>query len=382
VSAVCFFLGLKAALKLRTAGRARPLLGAGLLLALVGTVLEVGAAELLPLVPYLLVAAVVGGGLGRAVAPDAPAARLAWIPGLAGGAGALAGAGLLVDAALPVERRVPAALAVGLGAAALLLGAALAFGRRPGARSSVAAALVVALAGAGGAALGLALPNVVLLAVGAVAGAAGVALGRVVARAAGRSFLGLLGGSGGADDGSGYRNVRSCGPEEAAMMLETAGRVVIIPGFGMAAAQAQHAVKEVAELLEKKGAEVTWVVHPSAGCTPGHMNIVLDEANVAHAPVRVLEDAEGHLRAADVALVVGANDVVNPAAGDEASAVYGLPVPDLSRARSVIVIKRSLRPGAAGVKNPLFEQPNTTMLFGDAKKVAQGLVAQLKGAAH
>lgn len=381
LSVLCFVVGLKSAVKLRTARRGAPLLAAGFGLALVGAALEVGGLELLPLIPFVVIASLVGAGLGRALPPSVVPAGVAFIPGLAGGAAALAAFGLLRGPEVRPERTAAAGVALALGVLGLGLSLGLARTRRDSARGHAAAALVVVLAGWAVAALGLALPNVLLLTVGAVSGTAGLALGRIVGRAASRSWLALLITPAAAREG-GYRNVRSCGTEEAAMMLETAGRVVIIPGFGMAAAQAQHAVKEMAEVLEKKGAAVTWVVHPSAGCTPGHMNIVLDEANVPHGPVRVLADADEQIKQADVALVVGANDVVNPAALDVKSPVYGLAVPDLSAARSVIVIKRSLRPGANGVKNPLFEQPNTTMVFGDAKKVAQALVAELKSAAH
>ncbi len=381
LSAIAFFLGLKSLVKLRTAGRGRPLVGLGLSLALLGAVFEIGVEPLVGLVPFVVVAAVVGAVLARSLPVPALAARVAWIPGLSGAAAALAGVGLLVgrtaaDGALEITA---AGLAVALGGAGLLLALGLLGQRRETAASNARAALVVILAGWAGAALGFALANVILVVVGAVAGTAGIAVGRIVGRAAGQSFGALLGG-GRATEQSGYKDVRSCGTEEAAMILETASNVVVIPGFGMAAAQAQHAVKEMAELLEKKGAQVVWAIHPSAGCAPGHMNIVLDEANVARERVRELEDAREAVAAADAVVVVGANDVVNPAAAtDRQSPVFGLPVPDLTRQRSVFVIKRSLRPGATGVKNALFEQPNTTMIFGDAKKVAQALVAELKG---
>jgi NAD(P) transhydrogenase subunit beta len=347
--------------------------------------MERGLVGLPGLLPFVGIAAAVGALLGRALPVSPVPARLAWIPGLAAGAAALSAAGFWLSATrgTSVDRITAAVVALAAGGAALALGLGLAGARKETARGNALAALVVALAGLATTALGYALANLALLVVGGIAGTAGIALGRIVGAASDRSFSSLLFGGGAAAAGE-YAHVRSCGAEEAAMIIENAGRIVIIPGFGMAAAQAQHPLKEMTELLARKGAQVTWAIHPDAGCVPGHMNIVLDEANVPHEVVTELSRAAAEIATADAVVVVGANDVVNPAgAQDPASPVYGLPVPDLTRARSVFVIKRSLRPGAAGVKNALFEQPNTTMVFGDAKKVAQALVAELKsGAVH
>jgi len=319
--------------------------------------------------------------------PAAPVpARVAFIPALAGAASGLVAAAqimALTTAALGPRRLIACAVAVIFGGVGLVLGLALSMRTRETARSTATAALVVFFAGWATAALGLAQSNAILLVIGGVAGTAGLALGRIVARAAGQSLVGLLVGAASGAERSGYSDVRSCGAEEAAMMLANASHLVIIPGFGMAAAQAQHAVKELGELVEKKGAKVTWVVHPSAGCLPGHMNIVLDEADVPHAKVLEVGAAGEAVKEADAALVVGANDVVNPAAmSDPASPIYGMVVPDLRHVRSVFVVKRSLRPGACGVRNALFELPNTTFIFGDAKRVTQALVAELKGGGH
>jgi H+-translocating NAD(P) transhydrogenase subunit beta len=381
-AAVCFFLAWKAMVKLRTSRRALPLVGAGAGLALAGTLAQYGV----PPVSKILIGLVVGLAalsLPRALPANAAPARVSWIPGLAGGASALHALGGLQAGSFAADRVFGGVVAAVLGAAALLLGVGLVLGKRETGRTSAGAALVVLLAGWSAGFLGLALGNLVLLVVGTVGGTAGLALGRSMGAAAGRSFGDMLFSSGPSADGAGYANVRTCGTEEAAMILETASNVVIIPGFGMAAAHAQHAVKEMAELLERKGARVVWAIHPSAGCMPGHMNVVLDEANVPHEPVRALDATREIIEAAEAVVVVGANDVVNPAARTDASSpLYGLESPDLSRARSVFVVKRSLRPGAAGVKNPLFEQQNTTMIFGDAKRVAQSLVSELKGGGH
>jgi NAD(P) transhydrogenase subunit beta len=272
-----------------------------------------------------------------------------------------------------------AGLAAVLGLGAFVVGLALAGRRRETAASSVWSALAAALAGWSVACVGLALSNVVLVVAGAVLGTAAFVVGGLIARAAGRSLGALMGGAPALSADSGYPNIRACGSEEAATMLEQAARVVIIPGFGMAAAQAQHAVKEVAEQLVKRGAEVIYAIHPAAGCVPGHMNIALDEANVPREMLRDLGAVGPELGRADAVLVVGANDVVNPGSRDAGSPVQGMDAPDLTAARNVFVFKRSLRPGTLGVRNALFEQPNATMVFGDAKKVMQGLVAQLKG---
>ena len=163
------------------------------------------------------------------------------------------------------------------------------------------------------------------------------------------------------------------------MVLETARRVVIVPGYGMAVAQAQHALAEITKLLSLRGAKVVYAIHPAAGLIPGHMNILLDEAKVEATQLLEWEAANAELAGADVALVVGANDIVNPAAQNDAkNALYGMPFLDVGRADTVFVIKRSLRPGAAGVKNELFERNNTNLVFGDAKKVLQAIGTEWK----
>ena len=185
--------------------------------------------------------------------------------------------------------------------------------------------------------------------------------------------------AGAAGSSSDYGPVKSGGPEEAAMLLDAAERIIVIPGYGLAVAQAQHTIREIADLLEARGAEVLYAIHPVAGRMPGHMNVLLAEADVPYEKLLELDDSNRELKTADVALIIGANDVVNPAAEkDPQSPIAGMPVIQAWNARSVIMIKRSLSPGFAGVKNEMFEYPNTMMMFFDAKKALQGIVGELK----
>jgi len=174
--------------------------------------------------------------------------------------------------------------------------------------------------------------------------------------------------------------VKSATPEEVAMLMDGARRVVIAPGYGMAVAQAQHAIQDLANVLESKGIEVEFAIHPVAGRMPGHMNVLLAEANVPYDKLKEMDEINPTFRQTDVALVIGANDVVNPLArdSDPSIPIAGMPILNVDQARSVVVIKRSLSPGFAGIPNPLFAADNTLMLFGDAKKMATALTAALK----
>jgi NAD(P) transhydrogenase subunit beta len=168
-------------------------------------------------------------------------------------------------------------------------------------------------------------------------------------------------------------------PQDAYYILEAAGSVVIVPGYGMAVAQAQHAVRELGEILENNGAEVRYAIHPVAGRMPGHMNVLLAEANVAYEQLAEMDDVNPIMETIDVCIVIGANDVVNPAAREiESSPIYGMPVINADKARTVMILKRSMAAGFAGVDNPLFVKENARMLFGDAKETAQQLVAAFK----
>jgi NAD(P) transhydrogenase subunit beta len=186
-------------------------------------------------------------------------------------------------------------------------------------------------------------------------------------------------GSGGDADAVYGGRVKSTSPEEVAMLLESAARVLIVPGYGLAVAQAQHVVREVATLLEARGAIVEYGIHPVAGRMPGHMNVLLAEADVPYDRLKEMDEVNAAMGQVDVALVIGANDVVNPQARtDPASPIAGMPVIDVDRARTVVVVKRSLSPGFAGIPNPLFAADNCLMLFGDGKKALVELAAALK----
>jgi NAD(P) transhydrogenase subunit beta len=203
-----------------------------------------------------------------------------------------------------------------------------------------------------------------------------------------RSFISvILGGFGGetaapppgAGAAAETRPVRQGTPDEAAKMLKAAKSVIIVPGYGMAVAQAQHALREMADVLKKNGAKVEYAIHPVAGRMPGHMNVLLAEANVPYDEVFELEEINKEFAHADVAFVIGANDVTNPAAKtDKSSPIYGMPVLDVEDAKNVLFIKRGMGSGYAGVENELFFRPNTTMLFGDAKKVTESVVRALE----
>ncbi|MYA90359.1 MAG: NAD(P)(+) transhydrogenase (Re/Si-specific) subunit beta, partial [Synechococcus sp. SB0663_bin_10] len=193
-------------------------------------------------------------------------------------------------------------------------------------------------------------------------------------------FGGALGAaSTGSKESSEYTNITSCSAEECALTLEAAERVVVVPGYGLAVAQAQHTLREVARLLEKHGVTVTYAIHPVAGRMPGHMNVLLAEADVPYEQLKEMDIINPEFPATDVVLVLGANDVVNPQAKtDPDSPLYGMPVLDVQEARTVFVVKRGMGAGYSGIKNDLFERPNTSMLFGDAKQVLSTILGELK----
>lgn len=254
-----------------------------------------------------------------------------------------------------------------------------------GADMPVVVSLLNSYSGLAAAAAGFVVGNPLLIIGGSMVGAAGIILTQIMCVAMNRSLISvLLGGfgmeaSGGAQD-EGYDGVKRTGPAEAAMDIEYAASVCIVPGYGLAVAQAQHTLRELANLLEAKGVEVTYAIHPVAGRMPGHMNVLLAEADVPYEQLIELETANPNFKSVDAVIVVGANDVVNPAALDDPnSPIAGMPILHAHEARSIYVIKRSLSPGYAGIKNPLFEHPRTTMVFGDAKKVLEEMVGELKG---
>ena len=253
-----------------------------------------------------------------------------------------------------------------------------------GADMPVVISLLNSYAGLAAAATGFAIGNTVLIIAGALDGASGFLLSIIMSRAMNRSFGNILFGAFGSKVTAGTKTasgmtVQEVSIPDAALRLAYARKVVVVPGYGMAVAQAQHQVKEVAELVERNGGEVRYAVHPVAGRMPGHMNVLLAEANIPYDNLIEMGEINPQFPDTDVALIVGANDVVNPAAiNDPSSPIYGMPIIDAYKARSVIVMKRSMNPGFAGIENELFYMPNTTMLFGDAKASLTRLAAEMK----
>lgn len=256
-----------------------------------------------------------------------------------------------------------------------------------GADMPVVVALLNSYSGLASCATGFALGNVILIISGALDGVSGFILSLLMSKAMNRSFSNVLFGAFGSNEGgkvastSEAQAVNAINVEDAAVQLAYAQLVVVIPGYGMAVAQAQHQVRELAELIEKRGGEVKFAVHPVAGRMPGHLNVILSEAGIDYDRLLTdVDDANAVLQRADVAMVIGANDIVNPAALDDpGSPIYGMPVLTPWSARTTMVVKRGMASGFAGIDNPLFYRSNTVMLFGDAKRVASDLVAEIKG---
>ena len=254
-----------------------------------------------------------------------------------------------------------------------------------GADMPVVISLLNSFTGLAVALTGFVLGNNVLIISGALVGASGTLLTVLMGKAMNRSITNVLFGAfgavktGGAAAASGGHNVRSVGPDDVAAMLAYANEVIVVPGYGMAVAQAQHSIRELESQLEKRGVEVKYAIHPVAGRMPGHMNVLLAEANVPYDSLFDMDDINPEFERADVALVVGANDVTNPAARtDKNSPIFGMPILNVDKAHNVVVLKRSMASGFAGIDNPLYDDPKTVMLFGDAKKSIDGVVAGVK----
>ena len=441
VAAVCFILALKGLSSPRTARRGNLVGSLGALVAMVTVFLSTELDHVVPILVAIAVGSALAVPAARRVRMTAMPQLVALFNGVGGGAAALVallelghsqGAGTLLavgftvlvgavsfagscvtfaklqelmttrPVVLPGQQLlmggallaavVLGALLVVTGAAwaaVLLLGVGLLAGVLlvlpvGGADVPIVISLLNAFTGLTVAASGFVLGNVLLLVAGTLVGASGTILTRAMAAAMGRSVSGILFGAlkGGSTAGStevSDRPVRSSSPEDVAILLGYASRVVVVPGYGLAVAQAQHTMAELAEALEERGIEVIYGIHPVAGRMPGHMNVLLAEANVPYESLQEMDEVNPRLKTADVALVVGANDVVNPAAKTSpGSPIYGMPILEVSEAQQVVFLKRSMRPGFAGIENELLYEPKTTLLFGDAKESLTKVLAQVK----
>ncbi len=254
-----------------------------------------------------------------------------------------------------------------------------------GADMPVVISLLNSYSGIAAAMSGFVINNHVLIIAGALVGSSGIILTQIMCKAMNRSLTNVLfgafggGGTGGGAKSAAGLTVRSVSAEDAAVQLAYAQNVIVVPGYGLAVAQAQHVVRELAELIEKNGGEVKYAIHPVAGRMPGHMNVLLAEANIPYDRLYDMDSINDQFEQADVALIIGANDVVNPAARhDQASPIFGMPILNADKARSIIVMKRGMNPGFAGIENELFYDPKTAMLFGDAKGSLSKLVSEIK----
>ncbi|MQA94503.1 MAG: NAD(P)(+) transhydrogenase (Re/Si-specific) subunit beta [Streptosporangiales bacterium] len=441
LAAVCFIIALKGLSSPRTA-RVGNLVGvAGALVAVTGAFIGTGGRNLVPVLAALVVGAGIGTYIARSVAMTAMPQMVGLLNGVGGGAGAVVAtleiapstpAGRLAVGAFsvfigsvtfsgslttyaklqdlmtarpvifPGMRWVAGAVVAGMLAAAVWTGisgslagaalvalASLAIGvflvlPVGGADVPIVISLLNAFSGITVAATGYVLGDTLLIVAGTLVGASGLLLTQLMARAMGRSVPAIMFGAfaGGSTLGStteSDRPVRSSGPEDVAILLNFARKVIVVPGYGLAVAQAQHAIRDLATVLEGRGVDVAYAIHPVAGRMPGHMNVLLAEADVPYDQLKEMDAINPEFKATDVVLVVGANDVVNPAARTSpGSPIFGMPIMAADEASAIVFLKRSMRPGFAGIENELLYDPKTTLLFGDAKDSLTKLVAAVK----
>jgi len=446
LASVFFILGLKSLSRAETASRGVTLAATGMLIAILGTLVQVVIIDYRWIALGLAVGTVIGVPLGTRVPMTAMPQRIAIALTFGALAATLVGIAEFYDHAdtMALGQRVAVAFEVVLGSitvagsfiafgklqeilpsrpltyrgqnavnfvllgvvVALLVAVVAGYGGMPlfysliglalfagvslvlpigGADMPVVVALLNSYSGLASAATGFAISNNVLIVSGALDGTSGFLLSMLMSKAMNRSFANVLFGAFGSQVttstavGGKDLHATSISAEDAAVQLAYAGNVVVVPGYGMAVAQAQHQVRELAELIEKRGGEVRYAIHPVAGRMPGHMNVLLAEANIPYDKLYDMDEINGDLSRADVALIVGANDVVNPAARtDPTSPIYGMPILNVDEAKSVIVLKRGMSVGFAGIDNMLFYQPRTRMLFGDAKASLVKLVTEIK----
>ena len=453
VAAVMFILGLKGLAHPRTAVRGNLTGAAGMLLAIVATLLDAqvfgsGASAFVLILTAILIGSTIGAVGATRIQMTAMPQMVALLNGFGGGASVLVAGAAFIDAPDPSLQLTTATVASGIigavtfwgslvavdklqefllkgnpihfpaqqlvnglvAAAAVLVGVLLV--RDPsnialywllvaiasvlgvlftipigGADMPVAIALLNSYSGLAAAATGFVLNNSGLIITGSLVGASGIILSQIMCKAMNRSLLNVLAGAIGpsgtgpsADDVYAGR-VKSAGPDEVAMLFDGAERVVIVPGYGLAVSQAQHVVRDLMNLLEARGIQVDFAIHPVAGRMPGHMNVLLAEADIPYDRLHEMDAINPTFPQTDVAIVIGANDVVNPVARtDPSSPIAGMPILDVDKARHVVIVKRSLSPGFAGIPNPLFVADNAVMYFADGKKAIVDLIAAIKAA--
>ncbi|MFK7829661.1 MAG: NAD(P)(+) transhydrogenase (Re/Si-specific) subunit beta [Congregibacter sp.] len=439
VSAALFIYGLKQLGSASTARRGNSISAAGMLVAVVAALLDQGIVDYRFIVGGFLVGGVIGAGVARLVQMTSMPEMVALFNGFGGLASLLVGAAAIsADAGVFTLITIVLSILIGgvtftgslvaygklsetISSAAIkfknqqlvnsvivfaifvcawlfclspdvpawliiMIVLSLAFGIMAvipigGADMPVVISLLNSYSGLAACAAGFAINNNILIVAGSLVGASGIILTQIMCKAMNRSLSNVLFSgfaAAGADETAVEGEIKPISVEDAYYILEAASNVAIIPGYGMAVAQAQHVVKELCELLEKNGAEVNFGIHPVAGRMPGHMNVLLAEADVPYDQLLEMDDINPRMENVDVAIVIGANDVVNPAAREsESSPIYGMPVINVDHARTVFVLKRSMASGFAGIENPLFYKDNTRMLFGDAKESISGLVREL-----